>query len=656
MKPWLCLALLNLLPANPVPAASLPTAWKYVQSISLEQTGLVRLSIPLETLAAARPGLEDVRLYDAAGREVPFLIDRPAQTGKIVRSARSFQVTLGADATVATFETGLTQALAGITLETTVRSFLKAARLEGSNDGQSWQLIKQGEPLFQQPDGASQLHLACPPATWLWLRVILDDRRAAPIPLTGAQVHAADPKPVPSESLDLRMVEREEGPGQTRITLQTAGAHVTLAGIDFETPERLFTRPASLSYRRYADNEVREVILASGTLYRIALEGQPAASHLTLAAETSIPTRELILTLQNGDSPALPITAIRARRRPVYMSWLANQPGVYHLLSGNPACPAPRYDLTALPEKIVGSLVTLRSPATLNTNTDYRPGEPLPEIQEPGAAIDLAKWKFRKRVELSQGGVQQLELDMEVLSGASPALNDLRLARTGKQVPYLLERTPFSRSFAPVVEKADDPKRRTISRWTLRLPHASLPITHLSCETTSPFFKREASLGESVPDERGNLYWARRGTASWVRSLSDKPETLVIRVSSPITTDTLVLEMDNGDNPPLELGKVQAFYPATRLLFKAAREGDLFLYYGNPRAEFPRYDIDLVASQLLSADKTRATLGQVEPLQKSAWAGRQSLGGATAWIFWGVLAGVVVVLLLVISHLLPKKP
>jgi hypothetical protein len=150
-------------------------------------------------------------------------------------------------------------------------------------------------------------------------------------------------------------------------------------------------------------------------------------------------------------------------------------------------------------------------------------------------------------------------------------------------------------------------------------------------------------------------WWVQRGAASWVRSLSDKPETLVIRLSSPITTDTLVLEMDNGDNPPLELGKVQAFYPATRLLFKAAREGDLFLYYGNPRAEFPRYDIDLVASQLLSADKTRATLGQVEPLQKPGWAGRQSLAGATAWIFWSVLAGVVVVLLLVISRLLPKK-
>jgi hypothetical protein len=369
-----------------------------------------------------------------------------------------------------------------------------------------------------------------------------------------------------------------------------------------------------------------------------------------------VPTRELILVLQNGDSPALPITAIRARRRPVYISWLANQPGIYHLLSGNPACPAPRYDLTALPEKVVGSLVTLPSPATLSTNAYYQPEEPLPEMQELGAAIDLARWKFRKRVELSQSGAQQLELDLEVLSAASAALSDLRLARVGKQLPYLLERTPFSRSFAPVVEKSDDPKRRTVSRWTLRLPYTSLPITQLSCETTSPFFKREANLVESVPDERGNHYWAQRGTASWVRSLSNKPETLVIRLSSPMATDTLVLEMDNGDNPPLELGKVQAFYPATRLLFKAAREGELFLYFGNSRAEFPRYDIDLVAPQLLAADKTRATLGQVEPLQKSGWVGGRSLAGATAWIFWGVLACVVVVLLLVISRLLPKKP
>lgn len=106
--------------------------------------------------------------------------------------------------------------------------------------------------------------------------------------------------------------------------------------------------------------------------------------------------------------------------------------------------------------------------------------------------------------------------------------------------------------------------------------------------------------------------------------------------------------------PRVELEKFQAFYPATRVLFKAQPAEELLLYYGNPQTAAPRYDLSLVAGQLLAADQGEATLGAEEQLKKSWGEGhRPGKGGV---VFWGILAVVVVALLIIISRLLPQSP
>ena len=119
-------------------------------------------------------------------------------------------------------------------------------------------------------------------------------------------------------------------------------------------------------------------------------------------------------------------------------------------------------------------------------------------------------------------------------------------------------------------------------------------------------------------------------------------------------SDTLFLETDNGDNPPIELEKFTAFYPATRILFKAKPEDELFLYYGNPQAAPPSYDLSLVAGQLLTAEKKIASISAEQQLKESSWYKNQvaSQGGV---LLWGILALVVVVLLFIISRLLPNS-
>ena len=96
-----------------------------------------------------------------------------------------------------------------------------------------------------------------------------------------------------------------------------------------------------------------------------------------------------------------------------------------------------------------------------------------------------------------------------------------------------------------------------------------------------------------------------------------------------------------------------SFYPATRVLFKAAADEKLFFYYGNPRVSSPSYDLSLVAGELLAADKSPATLAAAEQLKKSSWAESRTPGTGGV-VFWGILAIVGIGLLFIIARLLPK--
>ena len=635
-------------------AAPFPVDWQHEQHFDPPAPGLLKLSLPAVTLDAARPALEDLRLYDDAGKEVPYLIERPKPAAKITQTTKSFQVSVNAATTVLTLETGLPQPLDGVTLETPASAFLKAVQIEGSADGNHWHILARGRPIFRQPGGVSQLHVAVPAGAWPWLRLTVDDQRSEPIPFTGARVHAAEVEPVPVEVVSVTSAGRHENPGETRVTLNLGAANLDLATIEIDTPEPLFTRPVMLAVPHITEDAIREQPLAHGVIYRVAVEGQPVFSNLTVLVESAVHSRELLLLIENRDSPPLPITAVRAERRPVYLLFLARSAGPYHLLTGNSHCAAPSYDLAALGanlKTVAVSPINLSPPAD---NPNYRSPEVLPGIQEGGTTLDVAAWKFRKAVKLNRAGAQRIELDIDVLSHAQPGFGDLRLLSAGKQLPYILEATSINRSVSPTVTATSDKKDPRISRWIIQLPRSGLPITRFNCTARTPLFQRDVTLYEELSDERGEKYRRSLGGAPWVQTPDRTSREFILTLDASPKSDSLVLETHNGDNPPIELEKFQAFYPATRVLFKAQPADELLLYYGNPHVGSPRYDLSLVAGKLLAADQAEAALAAEEQLKKSWGEGhRPGKGGV---VFWGILAVVVTVLLIIISRLLPQSP
>jgi hypothetical protein len=636
-------------------AGSLPPDWQHDQKFNINSTGLTKISLPVDTLNSARPQLEDLRLYDDAGNEIPYVIERPVPSPKVVKAAKSFQVSLNANNTIITIETGLSQSIDSVLLQSPAMNFIKAVRVETSNDGQTWRRLAQGRPIFRQPYGVDNLKISFSPKAASWMRLTVDDQRSGPIPFTGAVVYAATSEPAPSESTPVTISERDENTGETRLALDLGGANLDVASIQIETAEPLFMRQVLLAVPQITDDAILEQFIGQGVIYRAAVEGQAASENLSLPFEGQIRSRELILFIKNGDSPPLPVSAISIERRPVYLIFLAREAGTFHLLTGNIRCDAPRYDLAGLNMNLKSIPVSSVEIPTLTDNPDYHGSEVLPGLEITGAPLNTSDWKYRKAVKISGAGAQQVELDPDVLAHIKPDLADLRVMHGSNQVPYLVQQTSISRPIALTVTATNDTKHPTSSLWIIKLPQANLPLTQLTCISPTPLFDRSLSLYEMLADERGDTYQHIVGTTSWTQTPDKQSKEFTLVFESPPQSDTLCLETDNGDNPAIELQKFTAYYPATRLLFKAEADDELFLYYGNPGATAPRYDLSLVANQLFTADKVVASLEEEQQLKKDSWRGNEITGNGGV-IFWGILGLVVVVLLVIISRLLPKSP
>ncbi len=485
------------------------------------------------------------------------------------------------------------------------------------------------------------------------------------MPFTGATLQVSGiARPTVTEPIAVRLVRREEFAGESLLTLDLGGANVPLAALEFETAEPLFSRTVTLATRELREESAVERTFATGSFWRVAADPVATAEQLEVPVRFTAPSRELLVHIANGDSPPLAIDRVGARQHPIWLVFRANEPGTYAVLTGNAQAAAPRYDLATLATALRDTPPSGLTPGAATPNPGYHPPpDALADTPLRGAAIDPAPWGFRKPVQLAAAGVQQLELDLDVLARAQSGFADLRLVRDGAQVPYLLERPALSRSSPLTITSADDPKKPRLSRWKIKLPRASLPIARITFTSSTALFQRHLRLYEKVADERrGETIERALADADWSHTPGDT-RSLTLSFYGPPATDTLFLETDNGDNPPIALTSASAAYPVARLLFKtgpalneSTGPSPLALYYGNRTVTAPRYDLALVASQILAAEKSVASLGAEEQARTGGWAESALAGSRAGVVFWSVLALVVVGLLVVVAKLLPKPP
>src|SRR5215468_2133040 len=173
------IALTILIAAQTCPAFD-PHEWRNTQALEVPTKGLVRVNVPAATLDAAQPGLEDLRIIDSTGNQVPYLIERLLPDSETTIRPTEFRSTIENGATQLDLKTGTGAPIIGVTLETPATQFMKAANVEGSNDGRTWTKLAGGDSLFQLPNGATKLHVLLPEGAWQLLRITVDDLGSPP--------------------------------------------------------------------------------------------------------------------------------------------------------------------------------------------------------------------------------------------------------------------------------------------------------------------------------------------------------------------------------------------------------------------------------------------------------------------------------------------
>lgn len=641
----------------PFAAAAAPadrTAWLWEQTMEIKAPGVVRLDLPPATIDASQPSFADLRLLSPDGVETPWLFDKPAAAAGDV-PAEDFKAVLDGRATVLT-ASHRAEAVVAVTLESPARGFLKAARIEGSSDATTWHPLVAGEVVFRQPDGPERLRVPLGPATWRHLRVIIDDDRSQPVAFTGLRITPASAVP---EVVDhpVRLLRREEVAGESRLLLGLGAKNLHLAELKLDVPDGVFSRRCRVAAALTGKDGVAvETTVAEGTIYRVSDDSGAVASNLAIPVQARIPSGTVVLTIRNGDSPPLEVRGLGATRCHDRLLFFAKQTGTWKLLTGNRHAEPPVYDLAPLQTELARTPGVQLSPGQLTAKPDHQPPPALPEVTPAGSDIDLTGWACRRAVQAPLPAVIKVELDAVTLAHmARGDLGDLRLIQNNRQIPWLTEPSPPLRDVLPQVADDPDPKRPSLSRWRITLPVKGLPAACLTATSPDRLFSRGFRALVSGKDELGNPWTRVVGSATWTKSPNGNqaPQPLTIAIGGARLPEVLVLEADNGDNPPIRLENVVIRHEAPSLVAKVTDEAPLFLYYGNPRVHPPVYDLGLVRAELLSADKQAATLGAEETLQAAGRRDQGEVSAGSPWL-WGALALVVVVLLVVVAKMLPR--
>jgi uncharacterized protein DUF3999 len=611
----------------------------------------------------AAGGLGDLRLFDASGREVPYLLVPPPALPEIWVSGRVLPI--AATKKTSGFEADFDQptALDRIRIDGLRPPFLKRVTIEGSGDRSRWTVLVAQGTLFDLPDQRlQQLDFALPPGTYQYIRATWDDTNsalvAAPSAVRARVVVAQAPRAVPL-TLTLPAERISSEPGRSRYRIRLPGARLPIVGIEPQLDAPYVLRPASISESRLADARLVPTTLGRGTLRRVARDDLTASS--TVVPINSPIEPELDLIIEDGDNPPLALTKVVASFAELPWIYFESEGGTVVARWGDRRLSAPAYDLEAarpsigigaLPDATWGEVRSL-TPATAPSGTT-----PIPNT---GAPLDVDRFRYSRPIPAGDPGLIAVPLDAAVLAhstGIRTGFADVRIAdAAGRQVPYILESRDEPMILDLALEKRDPPRSRAsasrspaTSYYRVRLPYAGLPSWRLALTTTASVFDRRVTLAAERPaDPQHRDEWLDVLTAGrWVHADRDRPApALMLNVLRSEGTDVLLI-VDEGDNSALPIASSRLLLPSFRVrLFREAGTS-LRLLYGRDDLGPPSYDLALLAASVLGV-AAREVAAAPEQSAESA-----TMAIASPRVFWSVLIVAVVILLIVLGRLIRR--
>ena len=664
------------------------TAFRFERPIVVDGSGPRRLAIDVPLLVGGSPfrtvsrsfdastghattvvgdGLRDLRVYDASGREVGYLLvaNPPAAPRYKLATILPVAPVETEKEKTSGFEADLGEALVvdGFRIDGLTTPFLKRVKVEGSGDRQHWTLLVGEGTVFDLPEERlRQTELRFTPGSYRYVRLIWDDSKSArlmqPASVAARQVQSAAPPPPLSAPLTFE--RRPSEPGRSRFRVRLPGAHLPIVGLDLDVAPGYVLRDATVYEARLSGSAVAPVALGQTTLRRV-VRGDLSASSLRIPIEP--PTEaQLDLDVNDGANAPLDLKGVTATFADLPWIYLEAAAGTLTARYGNATLTAPRYDIEAARQQIAIDTIAHASWGEPRArSTDENAGGVAPPMPALGSVLDPTLFKYVRTLPSGEARLVAVSLDAAVLAHSSAGgFADLRVIDSGgRQVPYLMERAAEPLSLDLDVERLATPprtlppSRSARSVYRVKLPFSGLPASRLVLPTTARVFERAVTVAvEREANERRRDPWLDTIVSTrWMHADQENPSVALTVSLPPMQATDLLVIVDEGDNAVLPIGRAQVLLPSYRLRLFRPGATAVRVAYGRTDLGRPQYDLALLGPQVMGAPALDVALGSEQP--NDAAASTATL--VSPRLFWAALGVAAIVLVGLIARLLKKQ-
>jgi hypothetical protein len=612
--------------------------YRFFRAIETEP-GFCELELPNEVLEHARSGMPDVRVLTDHGEEVPYAWDSALPAVATEYPLMNVEVVPNVE-TTAVVDRGDKAALASaVDVVVGEKDFIKPVILEASPDRASWSQIARAS-IFSVPGGSSMKTVRFAPNDRRYWRFRLDDKNGPPVHPTKVSVlSSVEERARPLLPVTWRP-EADADVSVSTFSTTLPGPNLPVVEVRLDVSDAAFARRVRVFEKVWFRDEVTRRLLGEGEIMRTGTGREQLALQI---AEPS--ARSLEVDIERTSGVPLHLTGGSIATRPRSIVFYAQEGSRLDLHYGSSNARPPNYDLAvALSHGRPAKVVTAKLAAEVDT------GVAAPAVAPPprGAPIDVPAWKTKVPITLpAHGPVTYVDLDR-----AEGTLSDVRIADdAGRAVPYLVESNARHVRHAvdwhnDVTAKATDGHRETVLRISGLDPAKS--VEALELEVDSPdYFARDVSVVEEVSDERGRTGERILGSAHWVKTADDPRRPLRIALARP-TRSSAAIHIIDDDNAPLVVAAVAADVALRRLDFIFTPGDHLMLLSGNTSVGAPRFDLSLIAEQVLASPAEPAQLGAPQEQTPEAH--------QTPRWFWVFVLGAALLLALALGRVLRQEP
>jgi hypothetical protein len=348
------------------------TGWSWQRSIDVRTSpGFVRLVMTPEIFNESQRSLGDLRVTDESNRLVPHVLHwgRVKETRSIEeRPARLLNAAFvpGKYATV-TADFGERTEKNHIRVGLSGQNYRRRALLEGSNEGQPWEVMAEDVWLFDVTLPGQNFKvdtIPFPTNNFRYLRLTVynmadDPRRIAIETVRSAFLRTEMEKELAAVPVKQMAVSQDDKNIQTLLDLDVGFRNLPVVSLQFEISTPYFYR----GYELVGRNEAREKVprktemrwetmeqdvpwmsVQRGVLYRI--QHKQKISESIKVEGNQILYRHLQLRIFNGDNPPLKLDGVSVYWRETSLVFHAEAGQRYRLIGGNPKVTEANYDLS----------------------------------------------------------------------------------------------------------------------------------------------------------------------------------------------------------------------------------------------------------------------------------------------------------------------